>query len=189
MSSGVPSAKYHTARTRGCSFVPLKSFLAKCRSSQVVLRTRIANANFPTKCEIRIFVEGQHVPYARTKIPLVRHNQRKAAIKRKICAPYFLTVPNPMPCTASNSASLLGAVVAILSSARSPKIRNAGTLLRLASLKRHARNACSMRCCSDPVEDGTHSSWERCQAPRFCSPRHTLLASRPQLSFGSHRGS
>src|SRR5580704_19181496 len=72
--------------------------------------------------------------------------QREGAIRRKIWAPYFLTMPAPIPCTASNSASFFGAVVAILSSARSPMMRNAGTLLRLASLKRHARNDCSMRC-------------------------------------------
>ena len=73
-------------------------------------------------------------------------HQREATIRRKMCAPYFLTMPAPMPCTANNSASFLGAVAAMLSSARSPNIRNAGILLRLASLKRHARNACSIRC-------------------------------------------
>ncbi len=81
--------------------------------------------------------------------PMVKY-QREPVKRRKICAPYFLTMLAPIPCTARNSASLLGAVVAILSSARSPKILNAGTRRRLASPKRHARNACSMRFCSDP---------------------------------------
>ena len=77
--------------------------------------------------------------------PSSAKDQRAAAITRKMCAPYFLTIPAPMPCTANNSASFLGAVAAMVSSARSPKIRNAGTLLRLASPKRHERSACSIR--------------------------------------------
>jgi len=70
------------------------------------------------------------------KIRLLTEYQCEAAISRKMCAPYFLTMPGPIPCTASSSSSFVGAVAAILSSARSPKIRNAGTLLRFASFKR-----------------------------------------------------
>src|SRR5579862_7376859 len=80
----------------------------------------------------------------------MNRNQREDAIRRNICAPYFFTMPAPTPCTASNSASFLGAAAAILSRARSPKILNAGTRLRLASLKRQARNACSIRGISAP---------------------------------------
>src|SRR5664280_3507986 len=79
-----------------------------------------------------------------------------------MCDPYFFAIPSPMPGTASNAASLSGAVVAILNIARSPKILNAGTLLRLASLKRHARNACSMRRGSDPDTDVAFSVFPDC---------------------------
>src|SRR5260370_7672572 len=51
----------------------------------------------------------------------------------------------PIPGTANNSASLRGQVAAIPRSARSPKTRNAGIFLCLASLNRHARKACSIR--------------------------------------------
>ena len=67
-----------------------------------------------------------------------------------------------MPGTASNAPSFAGAVVAMLNSARSPKILNAGTLLRLASLKRHARNACSMRRGSEPDTDVAFSVFPDC---------------------------
>jgi len=46
-----------------------------------------------------------------------RMNQREDAIRRKICAPYFLTIPVPIPGTASNSASFFGEDTAILCSA------------------------------------------------------------------------
>src|SRR5664280_409033 len=85
-----------------------------------------------------------------------RRCHREPAIRRKICAPYFLTIPVPMPGTASNSASFFGEETAILCSARSLKILNAGTFLRLASPNRHTRNACSTRvCCSAPDADTT----------------------------------
>src|SRR6202042_2001043 len=67
------------------------------------------------------------------------------AIRWKIWAPYFSTIPIPTPGTASKSESLLGQVLAILRRVRSPKMRKAGIFLRLASVKRQARNACSSR--------------------------------------------
>ena len=51
----------------------------------------------------------------------------------------------PTPGTASKSESLLGQVLAILRNVRSPKMRKAGIFLRLASVNRHARKACSRR--------------------------------------------
>src|SRR5579859_214119 len=53
----------------------------------------------------------------------------------------------PIPGTASRSESVLGQELAMLRKVRSPKMRKAGIFLRFASVKRHARNACSRRAC------------------------------------------
>ena len=58
-----------------------------------------------------------------------------------------------MPGTANRSASFWGQVVAIPSSARSPKTRNAGIFLCFATpLNRQARKACSIRICGCPSD-------------------------------------
>src|ERR1700678_4281190 len=51
----------------------------------------------------------------------------------------------PIPGTASRAESLPGQVLAILRNVRSPKMRKAGMFLRLASVNRQARKACSRR--------------------------------------------
>src|SRR3984957_9744467 len=53
----------------------------------------------------------------------------------------------PMPGTARKSESVLGHVLAMLRNVRSPKMRKAGILRRLASVNRQARKACSRRAC------------------------------------------
>jgi hypothetical protein len=66
----------HT-RTRGCSFVPLKSFLAKCHNSHVVLRTSLTNANdFPNRNARSESCGGPACPTCPHEI-FVRHSQRR----------------------------------------------------------------------------------------------------------------
>lgn len=86
-----------------------------------------------------------HAPrQARDVVALPRRDCHvEPAIKRKIWGPYFFTMLSPMPGNASNSASVCGPVATMLRSAWSPKIRNAGMFLCLASLNRQLLKACS----------------------------------------------
>ena len=80
----------------------------------------------------------------------------------------------PIPGTATNSASFRGQVAAIPRSARSPKTRNAGIFLCLASLSRLARKACSIRICG---------SGSRTAAPVLAGPDCVRAVALGRIGF------
>src|SRR5580704_17294597 len=87
----------------------------------------------------------------------------------------------PMPGTASSAESVLGQELAILRKVRSPKMRKAGIFLRLASVSRQARNACSRGACRSGGGAGSAED-DSANLPRVGLEASANLSLFPRLS-------